>query len=84
METNCMDCQILFSRKIRKIITNLSSAELAQRVVNLKHYLDKANPTEADAEAFIAIEGSIKHWLDNDNPSLMTQGNYNEVPLLLC
>ena len=84
METICMECLILFLGKVRKNIMNLSSAELAQRVVNLKYYLDKANPTEADAEAFIAIEGSIKHWLDNDNPSLMTQGNYNEVPLLLC
>ena len=31
-----MKCQILFSGKIRKNILNLSSAELAQRVVKVK------------------------------------------------
>ena len=31
-----MKCQILFSGKNKKIITNLSSAELAQRVVKVK------------------------------------------------
>ena len=33
LETICMKCQILFSGKIRKNISSLSSAELAQRVV---------------------------------------------------
>ena len=36
METICMKCQILFSGKNKKNITNLSSAELAQRVVMVK------------------------------------------------
>ena len=36
METICMKCQILFSRKNEKNTTNLSSAELAQQVVNVK------------------------------------------------
>ena len=36
LETICMKCQIVFSGKIRKNITNLSSAELAQRVVKVK------------------------------------------------
>ena len=31
-----MKCQILFSRKNKKNVTNLSSAELAQRVVKVK------------------------------------------------
>ena len=35
METICMKCQILFSGKYKKNI-NLSSAELAQRVVKVK------------------------------------------------
>ena len=36
METSCMKCQILFSEKNKKNITNLSSADLAQRVVKVK------------------------------------------------
>ena len=32
----CMKCQILFSRKNKKNITNLSSAELVKRVVKVK------------------------------------------------
>ena len=35
METICMKCQILFSGKNKKNITNLSSAEFAQRVVKV-------------------------------------------------
>ena len=35
METICMKCCILFSVKNKKIIINLSSAELAQRVVRV-------------------------------------------------
>ena len=34
-ETICMKCQILFYRKNKKRIVNLSSAESAQRVVRL-------------------------------------------------
>ena len=34
-----MKCQIIFLGEIRKKNTNLSSAELAQRVVKVKHYL---------------------------------------------
>ena len=35
-----MKCQIMFSdKKIRKHITNLSSAELAQRVIKVKQRL---------------------------------------------
>ena len=33
LETICMNCQILFSGKSRKIIINSSSAEFSQRVV---------------------------------------------------
>ena len=36
METICMNCQILFSRKNKKNVTSLSSAELASRVVKVK------------------------------------------------
>ena len=36
METICMKCQIMFSGKNKKNIINLSSAELAQRVVKVK------------------------------------------------
>ena len=36
METICMKYQILFSGKNKKNITNLSSAELALRVVKVK------------------------------------------------
>ena len=36
LETICMKCRILFSGKNKKNITNLSSAELAQRVVKVK------------------------------------------------
>ena len=32
METICMNCQILFSRKNKKNTINLSSAELAKRI----------------------------------------------------
>ena len=39
LETICMKCQILFSGKNKKNITNLSSAELAKRVVKVKIYL---------------------------------------------
>ena len=35
METICMECRILFSGKDKKNITNLSSAEIAQRVVKV-------------------------------------------------
>ena len=35
LETICMKCQILFSRKNKKTIINLLSAELAQRVVKV-------------------------------------------------
>ena len=35
-----MKCQILFSGKSKKEIINLSSAELAQRVVNIKRVID--------------------------------------------
>ena len=35
LETICMKCQFLFSGKNKKNITNLSSAELAQRVVKV-------------------------------------------------
>ena len=33
VETICMKCQILFSGKNKKTVTNLLSAEIAQRVV---------------------------------------------------
>ena len=36
MKIICMQCQILFSGKNKKNIINLSSAELAQRVVKVK------------------------------------------------
>ena len=36
METICIKCQILFSGKNKKNFINLSSAELAQRVVKVK------------------------------------------------
>ena len=36
LETVCMKCQILFSGKNKKTITNLSSAEIAQSVVMLE------------------------------------------------
>ena len=35
LETICMKCQLLLSGKYRKNIINLSSAELANRVVNV-------------------------------------------------
>ena len=35
-ETICLKCQSLFSGEIKKNIVNLSSAELAQRVVKVK------------------------------------------------
>ena len=35
METICINCQILFSGKIRKIFINLLSAEFAQGVVKV-------------------------------------------------
>ena len=37
VETICMTCQILFSGKNRKCITNLSSVELAQKVVRVSY-----------------------------------------------
>ena len=37
-ETICMYCQIMFSGKNKKNITNLSSAELTQRDVKVKVY----------------------------------------------
>ena len=37
VETICMKCQILFSGKNKKNIVNWSSAELAQRVVEVKN-----------------------------------------------
>ena len=36
METICMKCQVLFPAKNKKNITDLLSAELAQRVVEVK------------------------------------------------
>ena len=36
METICMKCQILFFRENKKNIINLSSAELANRMVKAK------------------------------------------------
>ena len=36
---SCMECQTLFSEKIKQIITSLLSAELATRVVKVKEYL---------------------------------------------
>ena len=36
METICMKCQSLFSGKTKKNIINLSSTELAQKVINVK------------------------------------------------
>ena len=36
METMCMKCHILFSGKNKKNFTNLSSADLANRVVKFK------------------------------------------------
>ena len=41
VETICMKCQILSSGKNKKIGDNLSSAELAQRVVNVKPVSNK-------------------------------------------
>ena len=43
METICMKCQILFSGKNKKNIINLSSVELAQRVVKAKSLLKKGD-----------------------------------------
>ena len=40
METISRKCQILFSRKTKKNNTNLSSAELAHRVVKVIIWLD--------------------------------------------
>ena len=39
METICKKCQILFSGKNKKNVTNMLSAELAKRVVKLKKSL---------------------------------------------
>ena len=39
METMCIKCQIPFSGKNKKIITNLSSDEFAQRVVKVITYM---------------------------------------------
>ena len=39
-ETICMKCQNLFSGKSKKNITNLSSAELAKRVVKVKRLMN--------------------------------------------
>ena len=36
METICMKCQNLFSEQNKKNVNNLSSAELAQRVIKMK------------------------------------------------
>ena len=36
-ETICMNCQILLSGKNKKNVTNILSAELAQRVVKVKY-----------------------------------------------
>ena len=38
MKTICMKCQILFSKKNKKNIMNLSSAKSAQRVTQVKIY----------------------------------------------
>ena len=38
LETVCMKCQILFSRKYKKNIINLSSAELVQKVVKGSYF----------------------------------------------
>ena len=40
-KTICMTCQILFSVKNKKLITNLSSAELAQRGLKLNLHLQQ-------------------------------------------
>ena len=41
METICMGSQILFTGKNKKNITNLSSAELAKRLVKVKSEMSR-------------------------------------------
>ena len=43
METICIKCQILFSGKIRKNISFFSSAELAQRELNVNALFEEGN-----------------------------------------
>ena len=50
-ETVCMKCQILFCGKNKKNITNLSSAESAQRVVHVM--------VKRAAKALIGLHGQI-------------------------
>ena len=55
METICTKCQILFSGKIQKSITNLSSAELAWRVVKVIAHIYLAGLYTEEAAAFFII-----------------------------
>ena len=41
-----MKCQILFSVKTKEIIINLSSAEIAQRVIKVKGYIQQVSSWE--------------------------------------
>ena len=54
METICMKCQILFSGKNRKNI-NLSSAELAQRVVMVKINIPSFSAASMGNSFFTAV-----------------------------
>ena len=59
METICMKCQILFSGKIQKNITNLLSAELAQRVVKVKKQFSLPHPPPPTPTRGVGNRGNI-------------------------
>ena len=52
METICIKCQILFSWKNKKNITNLSSAELAKTVVKL----EETDTFSAEVTVFVSLQ----------------------------
>ena len=53
-----MNCQILFSGKNKKNISNLSSAELAQSLVRFKYMQFVPKPSAADSMRHEIVFGS--------------------------
>ena len=66
METICRTCQNLFSGKNKKNISNLSSAELAQRVVEVKSAKQNCNDTHEISCLIFSEKYKIKNKINKN------------------
>ena len=79
IKTICMKCQILFSGENKKTIINLSSAELAQRMVKVKNWSwHQHQGGGSQVEKLFVFYGYIEEEWDNELLSVSEFKTKNE------